>query len=109
MAKQDTSKASGAGGISHHILSVERAETMSGCSGTEGNLARKGKRGGVPVNHLVKANQADRRTVPQCEGCSQMAQRCISSDTDSQLPRRSPALRTQDRLTWEEERSQGSG
>src|SRR5262245_59418347 len=30
MAKQDTSKASGAVGIAHHILSVGRAEIMSG-------------------------------------------------------------------------------
>src|SRR4029434_7515702 len=54
MAKQDTSKASGAGGISHHILSVERAETMSGRSGTGGNRAWRGKRGGSTSKPLGK-------------------------------------------------------
>ena len=48
MAKQDTSTASGAVGIAHRILSVARAETMSGGSGTEGKRARKGKREGSP-------------------------------------------------------------
>jgi transposase len=60
MAQQDTSTASGAVGISYRLLSVERAETMSGRSGTEGKQARQGKKEGSPPPYTFRVRVSRR-------------------------------------------------
>ena len=60
MAQQDTSTASGAVGISYRLLSVERAQTMSGRSGTEGKRARQGKREGSPPPYTFRVGVSRR-------------------------------------------------
>ena len=47
MAKQDTSKSSGAVGIAHRILSVGRAEIMSGAVAQKATWRGKAREGGV--------------------------------------------------------------
>jgi len=82
MAKQDTSKASGAVDIAHHVLSVGRAEIMSGAVAQKTTGRGKAREG----EHRKRPKPAVGRGGAWGISCSRLTCLCFSQQS-ALLPR----------------------